>query len=288
MRPGREEEVRVYPDFRTVQGYRRLVLEGRDPLMGIRRSRRRGEGTDFEQLREFRSGDPLRKVDWKASARFGKLISRQYTEEHDQQVIFLLDCGYRISGSGAEGISQFDHILNAFLLCAYIALQQGDSVGLRSFGAEERVLPPLKGAEAINQMLNSVYDLQAGSVPTDPGAALEEAARRSPRRSLFILLSTLREEDGERLGEAMKAIGGQHLVVLASLREQSAAKLLTPRPMSFDQAVVHAAAVRYIAKREQTMQLLRARGLMVFEEDPEHLAAGLAAQYRYIKSAGLL
>ncbi len=288
LRSGKGQQIRVYPDFRAVLGYQLLTAEGRTPFTGERRSRRRGEGTEFEQLREFRSGDPLRKVDWKATARFGMLISRQYTEEHDQRVVFLLDTGYRVAGGEQEELSHFDHMLNALLLVSYIALQQGDKVGLFTFGADQRRLPPSKGGGMINLLMNTVFDLQAQGIPTDPGSALEQAAGEATRRTLFVVLTKLQEEDGERLCEAANAIGSRHMVLLASIEEQAIGKLLTPLPSQFDQAVVHAAAVRYLRRRRQTIERLRRQGLHVFEAPPKQLPAALSEQYRYIKRAGLL
>jgi len=216
------------------------------------------------------------------------LISRQYTEEHDQRVVFLLDTGYRVAGGEQEELSHFDHMLNALLLVSYIALQQGDKVGLFTFGADQRRLPPSKGGGMINLLMNTVFDLQAQGIPTDPGSALEQAAGEATRRTLFVVLTKLQEEDGERLCEAANAIGSRHMVLLASIEEQAIGKLLTPLPSQFDQAVVHAAAVRYLRRRRQTIERLRRQGLHVFEAPPKQLPAALSEQYRYIKRAGLL
>lgn len=117
--------VRIYPNFASIAGFTLHALENRIQLMGIRRRQRRGEGLEFRQLRDYQQGDMLRQIDWKATSRRGKPISREYQEERDQQVLFLLDCGRRMRALDGE-TAHFDHCLNALLLVAYVALRQGD------------------------------------------------------------------------------------------------------------------------------------------------------------------
>ncbi|HJV22191.1 MAG TPA: DUF58 domain-containing protein, partial [Holophagaceae bacterium] len=93
LRLGGSTGVKVFPDFAAVARYALLAIDNRLSALGILKRPRRGEGSDFQQLREYRTGDSLRRIDWKATARSQKLISREYQDERDQQVLFLLDCG---------------------------------------------------------------------------------------------------------------------------------------------------------------------------------------------------
>jgi uncharacterized protein (DUF58 family) len=105
-------------------------------VLGAHLRRRRGEGTDFHQLRDYREGDSLRQIDWKAS-RARRLISRDYQDERNQQVMLLLDTGRRmLPASARRRDSHFDHVLNASLVLAYLALRQGDAVGLLRHGGD--------------------------------------------------------------------------------------------------------------------------------------------------------
>ena len=135
--------LRVYPDFLAGGSLREISAEHSAALLGIHLQRRRGEGTDFMQLREFRQGDILRQVDWKASARMCKLVSREYQDEHDRDIVFLLDCGRRMHASDGA-LTHFDHALNAMLLTAWFALKQGDGVGVCTFAGAGRWLEPRK------------------------------------------------------------------------------------------------------------------------------------------------
>jgi uncharacterized protein (DUF58 family) len=115
--------IRVYPNFGVITKYALFATENRLGQLGIRKRQRRGEGLDFHQLREYQDGDALRQIDWKATARYRRLISREYQDERDQQIVFLIDCGRRMLAQDDE-LSHFDHTLNAILLLSYVALRQ--------------------------------------------------------------------------------------------------------------------------------------------------------------------
>lgn len=135
VRAGEEQEVRVLPNFRPLAGYALLAVEDRLGQMGIKVHQRRGSGLEFQELREYRQGDTQRQIDWKATAKRRKLISRQYQDEKNQQIILVVDCGRRMRARDGE-IAHFDHVLNAVLLLSWVALGQGDAVGLMTMSGE--------------------------------------------------------------------------------------------------------------------------------------------------------
>ncbi|MEO0617560.1 MAG: DUF58 domain-containing protein, partial [Pseudomonadota bacterium] len=187
-------EVRCFPNYSSVSALLEYEALGGFQEAGLRLSRRRGEGIEFHQLREYREGDSLRAIDWKATARRSTLISREYEDERDQNVILMLDAGRHMLTRDGE-LSHFDHALNAILLLSYVALRQGDAVGVATVGAGRPWLPPRKGASAINGILNHVYDIEAQPVEVDYAAAATELSVLQRRRSLIILVSNVREED---------------------------------------------------------------------------------------------
>ena len=124
---GPEQAVRVYPNFRALAKYTLLATDNRLSQIGVLQVRRRGEGMEFHQLREYREGDPHRAIDWKATARTARLISREYEDEKDQRVMLVVDCGRRMAAKdevGEDALSHFDHTLNAALLLAHAAVRQ--------------------------------------------------------------------------------------------------------------------------------------------------------------------
>ncbi|RYZ70210.1 MAG: DUF58 domain-containing protein, partial [Lysobacteraceae bacterium] len=156
---GDRQRVRVYPNFAPLTRFALFSAEQASRLVGAHLKRRRGEGTDFNQMREYRVGDSLRQIDWKATSRSRKLISREYQDEKNQQLVMLVDTGRRMMAQEGE-LAHFDHVLNAALVVSYLALRQGDAVGLMASGGESRWVPPKRGMGAIDTLLRASYDLQ--------------------------------------------------------------------------------------------------------------------------------
>ena len=282
-----KSEIRVYPNYSTIA---KLLLHQADnplSLSGVRLRRRRGQGTEFEQLRDYRDGDPERSIDWKATARMSRLISREYQDERDQQVIFMLDAGRRMLAKDAD-LSHFDHALNAMILLSYVALRHGDAVGVMTLGGERRWLPPRKGMGAVNALLNHVYDVQPQSIEVDYIASATELSILHRRRSLIVLLTNVREEDSDDLRAAMVLLRRRHLVVLASLRERALDEMLSHPVKRFRDALDYSAADAYLESRRESQNMLRASGVLVEDCLCDELPAAITNQYLSIKRAGTL
>lgn len=279
--------IQVYPDYAELRLF--LLLGQRQQLdqLGIHQFARRGQGGDFHQLRDYRAGDSLRQVDWKASARNQRLISREYQEDRDQQVLFLLDCGRRMGHRG-DGRSHLDDALDAMLLLAFAALRQGDAVGMMSFGGEARWCAPRKGAETINALLQLSYDLQAQPLATDYLAIAQQVLRRQRRRSLIVLLTNTRDEDYAELLQAARLLRRKHLVIIADLREELLDRSLASVPGQLDDALRYFAAADYLASRQQAHQQLGHSGVELLDVLPHQLAAALVNEYQRLKRSGQL
>lgn len=279
---GNPSRVRVYPNFRALAKYTLLATDNRLSQIGVLQVRRRGEGTEFHQLREYRQGDSQRAIDWKATSRTARLIAREYEEEKDQRVLLVVDCGRRMA-SKDDDLSHFDHALNAALLLAHVALRQGDAVGLMTMAGIDRYVEPRKSVAAVNAILNRVYDIEPTLSVPDYDLAARDVMRRVRRRSLVIVLTNLRDEDDETLLPALRLLRTRHLVVLASLREAIISRALSARVDSFDRAVTHAAAADYLAARERSFRRIGAAGAVCLDVEPERLAISLVNRYLELK-----
>jgi uncharacterized protein (DUF58 family) len=280
-------EVRVYPNFAEVAKYALLASDNRLSQLGIRMRRRRGAGLEFHQLREYREGDSLRQIDWKATSRLRKLISREYQDERDQQIMLLLDGGFRMRSQDGR-LSHFDEALNALLLLAYVVQRQGDAVGLMSFANEERYLPPGKGRDVMGRIMNAVFDLEAGAQTPDFLSVCSQLAERLRKRSLVVIITSLRDEDSAELAEACKLLGERHLVLIANLREQVLDDIDMNEPADSDSALTTAATHLYLQEREKALNRLRHEGMLVLDTRPDTLAVGLINRYLDIKRSGRL
>ena len=284
---GLTDHTRVYPDFARLYGGELLAVDNWLNRLGVRQRQRRGQGQEFHQLREFREGDSLRQIDWKATARQRTPITREYEDERDQQIIFLLDCGQRMRSQDGE-LSHFDHALNACLLLSYVALRQGDAVGLCTFaGDQSRYLAPAKGSRQLTDLLNSVYDLDSGQRPADYRAAASQLLARQKRRALVILVTNLRDVDDEELLDTVKRLSSQHRVLVASLQEEVLDQLRQQPVQSLDEALTYCATVDYLNANAQCHEQLTAHGITVMQTRPEAFGPGLVTQYLSLKKAAL-
>lgn len=281
------QQIKVYPNFAEVAKYALFATDNRLSQLGVRKQRRRGEGLAFHQLREYRGGDALRQIDWNASARLKRLISREYQDERDQQLVFLIDCGRRMLAHDGP-LSHFDHALNALLLLSYVALRQGDAVGFATFAGSQRFFAPRKGHTGVNALLNAVYDLQASSHAPDYVQAAGDLMTRLKKRSLVVLITNLRDEDAEELRPALSLLRKQHLVVLASLQEAALNEIAQHRVEHFDEALRLAATAVYLEQRRLAHQSLQGSGVLLLDVEPSHLPIHLVNRYLDIKRSGRL
>lgn len=287
------DDFRVYPNFNLVLEYGLLAGDRRLEEMGIHLKQRRGSGSDFHQLRDYRQGDSLRQVDWHATSRMRRLIAKDYQEERDQRVVFLLDCSRRMRAMDGH-LSHFDQCLNATLLLAHVALKQGDEIALQTLGSldrRERLLPPGRGQRQFRALLETVFDLQAGPTYPDFLVGATDLMNRQTRRSLVVILTNLRDEDHDELDPALALLRKRHLVVLADLREQITSRAeatQSARAARLEDALLAAGTALYRSQRRAATRHLRQLGVIHLDLPPSALPAALVSQYRSLKANGLL
>jgi len=282
-----EQKVRVFPNFAPLARLALLGAEQASRAMGAHVRRRRGEGTDFHQMRDYRVGDSLRRIDWKATARMRRLISREYQDERNQQLVLLVDTGQRMLARDGL-LSHFDQALDAALVVAWLASRQGDAVGLLASGGARRWVPPQRGAGAIDVLLRATFDLQPRQVATDYLAAATELTLRQRRRSLVMLVTNLRDEDSEDLLAAVGLLRQRHHVVVASLREAALDAALDGAVHDLRGALRATAAARYLRQRAAAHDALRAHRVAVLDVTCAELPGALVEHYLRVKREGLL
>jgi uncharacterized protein (DUF58 family) len=286
-RSSEKQTLRVYPNFARITHYTLLATDNRLSQIGIRRRQRRGEGNDFRQLREYRVGDTMRQIDWKATSRYRKLISREYQDERDQQVLFLIDCGRRMRHQDAGHI-HLDEALNAVLLLSYVSLRQGDAVGFMTFGGVRRWQTPRKGARVVNGLLNALFDLQSTTEAADYVSVAREILAMQRRRALVVLITNTRDEDHTDLETAVRLLRSKHMLVVADLRETLLDKLIQTEVCSIDDALHFQATESYLAQRKKSHERMIHHGARILDIVPEQLPTALVNQYFTIKQAGEL
>lgn len=284
---GEAETIRIYPNFRGMNKFNLLAASSYLAQLGIKKQRRRGEGMDFHQLREYQVGDSMRQINWQASSRLRKLISQEYQDERDQQIFFLIDCGQNMRAKDGP-LSHFDHTLNAVLLLAKVALGQGDAVGLSTFSGPERHLAPRKGVAQVNLVMNTLFDVEPSLLTSDYETAARDLLTKLRKRSLVVLVTNLRDEDYPILMPALQLLNRHHLVLLASLRETVLKDLMARELTGFDDALAVAGAHSYSRARREAHKRLSHQGVLHLDVEPHQLAPTTINAYLALKAKGVL
>ncbi len=284
---GEAASVPVYPDFSLISA----DLEARytrTRTLGQRLQARSGEGLEFHQLRDYQPGDSPRRIDWKATARRRQLISREYQDEQNQQLITLLDGGRRLALPVA-GLTGFDHALNASLLLSWSALTQGDRPGALMFSGEtERWIPPVRGRGGIHQMLNGLYDLHPDDHASDFARAARRLRQHCSRHALVVLITRLQPDDSDDLLEALRLLGRRHRVMIGDMRLPAQAALAHAPVADFETALQVAGDAHYEREQRELHTRLRHAGAQVVDATPRQLPARLNAAYLQLKRGGRL
>ena len=284
-----ESVVHVYPDMKQLAEYALLARTDRLSQLGVRRTRRVGEDNEFERLRDYTPDDNFKHIDWRSTARRGKLTVKDFQRNQSQQLIFMLDCG-RMMTNQAQGLSLLDHAFNATLMLSYVALSHGDSVGLLCFSDEvHHYLPPRGGRSQMNRLLHTVFDRFPHLVESRYDQAFLHLAAHSRKRSLVILISNIIDEVNSHQVELyLTRLAGRHLPLAIWLRDRRIfefADVAQPRDAALYRA---AAASEILAWRHQVLTQLASKGVLALDVFPEELTAPLVNQYLEIKARHLL
>ena len=282
-----EDKIKVFPNFREIKKYALLATDNRLSQIGVKQKQRRGQGNDFHQLREYRSGDSFRQIEWNATSKYLKLISKEYQDERDQQVVFLLDCGRHMRHADNKQ-SHLDQALNAMLLLSYVASRQDDAVGFMTFGGVDKWHPPKKGSETIRHILNQIYDIQSSVSAADYLVTAEKLLALQKRRALIVLITNTRNEDHEDLKKAVQMLKKRHLTILADLREEILDRTLHNSITNYETALKFQTVSAYLEERKQNHQSLRHQGVITLDLLASQLPAALVNNYLMIKASAKL
>lgn len=284
-----EQPVKVYPNILALREFQLLNQKGRLREAGVRKSRLKGMGTEFESLRDYSEGDDFRKVDWKATARRGKVIVREYEVERNQAVIICIDCGRHMMAE-IGGVRKLDLVLDSILMLIQSAIQAGDNVGLIAYGADIiRYISPKKGQRQLGVLLNAVYNLVAEPVESDPIRAFSYLSSRHKRRSLMINFTAVEDRDQARdVIQSFGTFSRNHIALLANINDPRFREILRNEPEDAVSMFKFASAHFLTDERRQAATMLRTANINVLDSEPQDLAGDLVNFYLDVKSRGKL
>jgi uncharacterized protein (DUF58 family) len=279
----------VYPDMKQLSDYALLARTNRLSLIGVRKTRKIGQDSEFERLRDYARDDNYRHIDWRSTARRNKLTVRQFQNDQSQRVIFLLDCG-RMMTNERNGYSLLDHALNSTLMMAYVALSQGDAVGMLCFSDTiHSYIPPRGGNSQMNHLLQAGFNQFPRLVESRYDQAFVYLSSHCKRRSLVVLATNVIDEvNSGAIVDYLGNISGQHLPLGVLLRDRTMFDAAnSPAGDEFNMFRA-AAAADILLWRDQVVKDLEHRGVLVVDAFPDELTAPLVNEYLKIKAKHLL
>ncbi|MET7284216.1 DUF58 domain-containing protein [Streptomyces sp. NPDC005573] len=279
--------VRVLPPFTSRKHLpsklaRLRELDGRTSVLT------RGEGTEFDSLREYVPGDDTRSIDWRATARQSAVAVRTWRPERDRHILLVLDTG-RTSAGRVGDVPRLDAALDAALLLAALGSRAGDRVALLAYDRRVRALVQGRSAgDVLPSLVEAMAALEPELVETDARGLASAALRAAPRRSLIVLFTTLDSAPVEQgLLPVLPRLTQRHTVLVAAVADPHVARMAEGRG-DVEAVYEAAAAARAQGERHRTAEQLRRHGVTVVDATPEDLAPALADAYLALKAAGRL
>ena len=287
--PKEDESITVVPSLTNVRRFRLLALQNRLSEAGVRALKLRGEGTAFAGLRDYAPGDDPRLLDWKATARHGRLISREQTIERSQTVISLIDCG-RAMTQLAGHYSRFEHVLSAALVLSDVAATSGDRVGLLAFDDQIRAsMPPQRGDRALRGLHRALSGLDATLTEPDYLSAFRVLATSQRRRALVVFFTDVVDVRSAKTFISYAGRAAQrHLLVVVAIQNEALMAAAKPSTEGATALYRSAAAEELVRERDEALARMRSAGLVVLDVSPARMAAAVVNRYLEIKARGQL
>ncbi|WP_214000930.1 DUF58 domain-containing protein [Arsukibacterium sp.] len=282
-----EQRVKVYPDFSVLMKSPALSGVGSLPVPGIKVFNKRGSGTEFRHLREYRVGDSQNQIDWQASSRRLKLIAREFQEEQSQQVIVMLDSGRRMHVETEVG-THFDAALSAILLLAHSILKNGDWFSMQSFGAAERWLANVRSVRDISQVMQHFYDLYPSDISPDYLLAARQLIAKKPKRALVLIVTTLQDEDFSDLLPAVRLLQQHHLVGVIHIENEAIRQTLSEPVTTGRDANSYLGAVKLNQLFQRNWQRLQKENVLCISSRAKDLLPQSLNAYLRVKRSGML
>ena len=281
--------VKVYPNIRRAREAELKALGARSMVSSLRKTSWRGEGREFESMRDYVRGDELRHISWTATARRGKLTTRQYQIERDQTILIALDAG-RLMTARIEQETKLDSAVHATLALFSAAGRAGDNAGLVVFGRRiKSYLPPGRGRDQMEAALEALHAVEPEMIEPSYPHAFEFIAANSKRRSLVVLLTDLVDEEGSKeLLTSLHILRPRHLPLVVTIADRDLKAVVRTTPDSVRALFTQSVAEEILHHREAALRWVESVGGLALDVTAAALAPALLETYLRVKERGLL
>ena len=289
VRVGEATTVKVYPNMRRAREAELKALGARSLVSSHRKTSWRGEGREFESMRDYVRGDELRHISWSATARRGKLTTRQYQVERDQTILIAIDGG-RLMTARIDQETKLDSAVHAALALMSAAARAGDNAGLLVFGRKiKSYLPPGRGHDHMDAALEALYAVEPEMIEPSYSRAFEYIAANSKRRSLVVLITDLVDEEGSKeLLTSLRLLRPRHLPLVVTIADRDLRAVVSTAPDNARDLFTQSVAEEIMYLRETALRLVESQGGLALDVTAAALAPAILEKYIQVKERGLL
>lgn len=282
-------DVKVYPSYLMLTRYELLAMSNNLTEMGIKKIRKVGNHTEFEQIKDYVSGDDFRLINWRATARTSRLMVNVYQDERSQQVFNIIDKG-RVMQQAFRGMTYLDYAINASLVLSYIAMRKEDKAGVVTFSDHfEDFVPASRRIGHMQNILEMLYRQQTRFAESDYSALVAEVNQHITKRSLLILYTNFANRISmERQLPYLLQLNRRHRLLVVFFEDHEVKDYLATRPDSDEEYYRHVVAEQFAYEQRLIVSSLKQRGILALLTTPEALSVDVLNKYLEIKTRELL
>ncbi len=282
---GEPTDVAVYPSYLMLNKYEFLAISNNLTEMGIKRIRRVGNNTEFEQIKSYVQGDDYRLINWKASARAHQLMVNVYTDERSQQIINVIDKG-RIMQQAFAGMTILDYAINASLVLSYVALHRDDKAGIITFADEfSDFVKPDRGPTQMNDILECLYRQTTNFAESDYSTLVVNTNHLVGQRSLLVLYTNFFDYTSMlRQLPYLRQLNSRHRLLVVFFIDQERRDFINQQPRSIKDYYEHSIAAKIDNEQTLIINTLRQYGINSLLTSPQNLSVNVINRYLEMKS----
>lgn len=281
--------VPVYPSFLQMKKYELLAISNHLTDSGIKKIRKIGNNSEFERIKEYVAGDELRTINWKATARKGKLMTNQYQDEKAQQVYSLIDMG-RIMKMPFEKLSLLDYAINTSLVISNIAMIKYDKAGIITFSNKvQTILPADRKGGQLPKILELLYNQKTGYLESDFQRLYTAVKSKINQRSLLLLYTNFESLSGlQRQIRYLKMLAKNHLLVVIFFKNTELEKFVMKPALTTEEVYNKTIAEKFIYEKKLIIKELERYGIQSIYTEPAKLSVNTINKYLELKSRGMI
>ncbi len=286
---GEPKEVKVYPSYLMLHQYELLAFSNRLNEMGIKRIRRIGNNTDFEQIKDYVQGDDYRTINWRATARRSHLMVNVYQDEKSQQVFNIIDKG-RVMQQAFHNLSLLDYAINAALVLSYVAMHKDDKAGLGTFcNTLDSFLTAQKSPGHMQNILETLYNVNTDFGESDFSALVDGIRLHITKRSLIILYTNFSGEVSMRRQlPYLKQLARHHRVLVVFFADAELKDYAEQPAKTSEDYYRHVIAEKFIYEQRLVVNTLKQNGILCLLTTPDQLSVNVINKYLELKARGMV